>query len=130
MKNIIHSPESLLAKLSAEFDEFPASTTESTMLYDHNKLMVILQEKEVTSSFNCTVEALEEVYVLTRKYGVVAGDIANNRTEHALTAYLDLEQIIEQQLSRNLYIYAKQWGLSVKALYYYKINNFDKAFDF
>lgn len=130
MKNVIESPHTLLEKLSHEFSKFPASTTESTMLYDHNKLMVILQEKEVISRFNCTAEDLENVYKLTRKYGIIAGNVARNKSESALQEYIEVEHIIEQELSRNLYIYAKQWGLSVKALYYYKINNFDKAFDF
>ncbi|PSL50297.1 hypothetical protein CLV51_1011641 [Chitinophaga niastensis] len=120
----------LLTKLLQECSEFPASTQQSTMLYNFNKLMNILQEKEI-APYADGQEAINGVYDLTRQYGVIAGKIVRSgASEDMLTAYNDLEQRIENQLSGNLYIYAKQWGLSVKALYYYKKKAYDKAFDF
>lgn len=120
----------LLDRLFEQCDDFPASSTESTMLYNYVKLMNILQEKEM-AVFSDDPEAMNGVYDLTRLYGIIANDIVRKGADDSIIArYNDLEQTIERTLSGNLYIYAKQWGLSVKALYHYKLKHYEKAHDF
>ncbi|OMP81117.1 hypothetical protein [[Flexibacter] sp. ATCC 35208] len=118
-----------LDTLMAVCDDLPASTKEITMLYNYGKLIAILQHKEMLP-YSTGEEEMESVYVLTRKFGDIAKDIVVSQGEVGLSGFFELENTIERQLNGHLYLYAKQWGLSVKALYYHKIKQYDKAVDF
>ncbi|WP_343693118.1 hypothetical protein [Chitinophaga sp.] len=118
-----------LDTLMAVCDEFPVSSREITMLYNYGKLIAILQHKEMLP-YSTGEEEMESVYVLTRKFGTIARDIVLSKGEVGLAGFYELENTIEKQLNGHLYLYAKQWGLSVKALYYHKIKRHDKAIDF
>lgn len=116
-------------KLFSECDNFPSSLSQSTMTYNYGRLTSILQKKEI-SLFTESPEIIEEVYRLTEQFGTIAHNIVKDKGNQTLDSYSELEKIIENTLSGNLYIYAKQWGLSVKALFYYKQKKYQKAIDY
>lgn len=129
MKTISQSEQEALEKLLYDCDSFPASTTTSTMLYNYARLLAILQDKEI-QQFDPTPGANERVYVLTRQFGTIASNIVRKVATNPLEEYQRLEQTVEHELAGNMYLYAKQWGLSVKALYYYKQSDYQKGIDF
>ena len=129
MQQAVITENDMLEKLLLVCDRFPASHTQSTMLYNYNLLMAFLQDKEITA-FKELPGSTENVYKFTRPFGAIASSIVRGTSVDPLAAYESLEKEIENNLSGNIYLYAKQWALSVKALYYYKEKNFQKAFDF
>jgi hypothetical protein len=68
---------------------------------------------------------------LARKFSDITQGITRKRltAEEFHDSYDRLQNEIEQELSGTMYLYAKQWGLSVKALFYYKQSRFNKAID-
>lgn len=121
----------LLDKLLVECHELPPSTRESPMLYNYNKLMNILQKKEIFGLVQ-NQETIDKAHMLSGKFAGITRSIVtgSGSGEEPLAAYNDLELQIEESLTGSMYIFAKQWGLSVKALYHYKHKNYDKAFDY
>ncbi|WP_160715001.1 hypothetical protein [Chitinophaga solisilvae] len=120
---------SLLDKLLAACSNFPPSTEESPMLYNFNKLMNILQKKEIAGIVSDPA-IIAGAHQLSVKFGYITRSILTGEDPDPMRTYDALQAEIEQSLSGPMYIYAKQWGLSVKALYYYKQHNFEKALDY
>ncbi|MCX2432963.1 hypothetical protein [Pedobacter sp. GR22-10] len=118
-----------LSLLEEKFSLFPPSDPKSTMTYDYNKLSEILQDKEI-KPFDNNGDGTEKVYILTREFGQIAAEVARNPSIASLQAYFDLDKRVEENLNGNFYLYAKQWGLSVKALYFYKLGEFQRAIDY
>ncbi|WP_293785069.1 hypothetical protein [uncultured Pedobacter sp.] len=111
-------------------DRFPASTNESTMVYNYNKLMNILQKKELFELIG-NQDQIDAAHKLSAQFGDIAHDIVRGGPKGlTLDTYEALEKEIEDKLSGDPYIFSKQWGLSVKALYFYKKGDYKKAFDF
>lgn len=134
MRNITTSEEKALNLLLDKCTGFPESDHKSPMLYNYIKLLAIIQDKEIKQLDN-TLEDTEKVYILTRQFGIIASNIVKsaskeNSTTDYFASYYSLEQIIEKELSSEVYLYAKQWGLSVKALYFYKKGDYQKGIDF
>ena len=117
-----------LDNLLEQCRHFPPSVNESTMLYHYAKLMMILQRKEL-AAIEKDADLIANAYTLSMQFTDVGKSILKNAGEQEIENYRLVEQAIERQLTGNMYIFAKQWGLSVKALYYHKIRNYKKAFD-
>ncbi|MBT2562524.1 hypothetical protein [Pedobacter sp. ISL-64] len=119
-----------LDKLLEKCNHFPASTKVSNMVYNFNKLMNILQKKEVFGLVG-NQQLIDQTHSLSMRFMPIAQDIVTAGSKApSLEAYDLLQEEIEQTLSSDMYVFAKQWGLSVKALHFYKLGNYDKAFDF
>jgi len=116
-----------LDQLLDAFDLFPPSSQKSTMLYDSNKLQRILLEKEALLIFK-DQEQINKLDSISGKFGSLTS-IMHKDPELAYTEYKILEQTDLHPLDEYNYLYVKQWVLSVEALYYYKIKNFNRAFN-
>lgn len=117
---------SLLDRLSAAFEQFPASTPESTMLYNYIKLQQILQKKEM-QAFTDDTGLIERAITLSAQSGQ-AVKVLQTDTEEGLRMYEEAAKRMEDELPGYVYLFAKQWAQSVKALYYYKRKEFRQAF--
>lgn len=124
----MHLNDSGLAKLLNEIEKFPSSLNESTMLYNFNKLLVILQEKELVGLVK-DKDMISLAHNLSHKFNSISQKINRKSTGNAqiLALYKKAQNEIENKLSGPLYIFATQWGLSVLALYYYKNGNYNNA---
>ena len=129
MNEAVITDNYMLEKLLIACDHFAPSLPQSTMLYNYSLLMAFLQDKEI-AVFKELKGSTEDVYKLTRRFGPIASGIVRKTMADPMGEYMRLEKEVEENLSGNIYLYAKQWALSVKALYYYKLKNYQKAFDF
>ena len=122
------STQDALHNLLEQCRYFPPSVNESTMLYHYTKLMMILQRKEL-AGIEKDADLIANAYTLSMRFTAVSRSILKNVGEQDMENYRLVDHAIEQQLTGNMYIFAKQWGLSVKALYYHKVRNYKKAVD-
>lgn len=120
----------LLSHFVKRLEEFPAPTQEPTMIYNYNKLMSILQKREL-AAIEPDATVVEKSRVLANGFtDITQGIIRNQITDDEFNSKYDKVQArIEDELTGPMYLYAKQWGLSVKALLYYKRARFEKAID-
>jgi hypothetical protein len=108
---------------------FPESIDASFFEEDKEKLFMALHEKELKKV--CGNDIVNHEVVLKKLSETAKGLMSgNNNINDTFKKYIKLEQEIESGFSGNQYIYVKQRALSVKALYYYKIKNFQKALVF
>lgn len=119
-------PGPLLEQLLDCMSDFPDSSPESPLAYNYVKLMHILQRKEALAFADAAT--VEEAIGLTVQYGRMSGLINQGKPEEALALVQQLDEVVEEKLSHEIYLYAKQWGLSVKALYYYRKKLYGRAF--
>ncbi|WP_142688158.1 hypothetical protein [Chitinophaga polysaccharea] len=123
-KEEINVPDFLLS----EIESFPPSLEESTLPYDHNRLILMLREKEIYKVCDATKKDYELLNQYDKQFGKVVSNLVKGiEMEAAFEEYLAIEKQIEQEISGNLYIYARQMALSVKSLYYYKTKRYDIA---
>jgi len=111
-----------------EVENFSRSEDSSTIPYDTNKLMKIIQNKQVVDVCNIdsdTMIVFEDIY---HSLAQIVSHLLINVQPGLLVDYQKLEQQIEENFSGNFYLYVRQTALSVKALYYYKIREYKKAF--
>jgi hypothetical protein len=113
-------------KLSDRIGSFLGSSIESTMLYNHVKLMMILQEKELNALAD-NETTVKKAINASAVFGNVTS-MLHTDMEEGIREYYRLVEHHSKIYNGDVYIYVKQWGLSVEALYYYKLNNFDLAF--
>lgn len=107
---------------------FPASNNEHPHNLDLNKLSSILREKELKEVCNPSNEELETFYQIDEKFGVIVKDMVfEKHLEKSFKEYVELENSIEINFKGKYYLYVKQWAYSLKALYFYKTNDFEKA---
>lgn len=112
-------------------ETFGDSSLTATVQYNTGKLIDILREKEVFDVCKVSREQYDHANAIDLKLGKVVRDLVfETNIEDSYKEYLILEEQIEREFSGDLYIYAKQGALSVKSLYYYKAQNWDKAIDF
>jgi len=117
-----------LFSFGKEMKNFPASLKEHSHNINLNKLSSILRDKEIKEVCNPTDIEVELFYDLDTKFGVLVKDMVFERhLEKSLKEYEELEKTIEITFKGNYYLFVKQWAYSLKALYYYKVNDFSKA---
>lgn len=114
--------------LCMKLEVVPKSIKKSIFNYDINALYESLrlqEEKDLLTN----VEQRKMALVLSTKYGDLVDKINEKSLDFSLIYktmdYLDAE--IENALYGNYKLYAIQWGLSVKALWFYRNNDFDQA---
>lgn len=111
---------------------FPKSTDEPFFDEEKEKLFLDLHRKELKEICGINYQDTSgDTNILKALTEIVKELISKNTNlEDSFKKYLAIEQQIECTSSGNRYLYEKQRALSVKALYYHKIKNFDKAFVF
>src|SRR5689334_11972010 len=126
----ILKPIDLVAPFVNHLEEFPVPTEESTMLYNYNKLMMILQNREI-SAIEPDEAIVEHAHALATQFADITKRVMSKQTTDVQfnVDYDQLQRRIERELTGAMYLYARQWGLSVKALFYYKNSQFKKAID-
>lgn len=118
----------MLEILLSEIDHFTESTDTNVSEYDTGKLHKIVLEKEICSICNVDKEKFEKLNQIDIEFGpIVKSLVLDADKEIPYQNYLVLEGRLDTKVDGNLYLFAKQAALSVKALYYYKIKEFDKA---
>lgn len=112
----------------SQVDSFPSSVDVSITEYNTLKLIKILQEKEVMNACGITKNDFDYVSSVDIEFGKLTNDILKQTNlARSIEEYNELEHKMENTISGNLFLYAKQGALSVKALYYYKNKEYDKA---
>lgn len=119
-----------LDRLLLYIDDFPKSIEDNNVKLfkskeEHLKTVLYKELELVCGASKNESQLVSEISVGFEKivYDLVTGKDAEN----ALIAYTNIENRIEKEVSSNLYLFAKQSLISVKALYYYKKKNWDKA---
>jgi hypothetical protein len=115
----------LMKRVYEESDRFPASSEESTMLYDHYKLLEILQRKEMDRLLG-DGSVTDRCLRISEQFGRLTPLFTRN-AEGALGELSKVESIAGSELEGEAYDYAIQWGHSLKALYYYRKGDFEGA---
>lgn len=100
------------------FEEFPASVNKSTMLYDYNKLLYIIRDKELSLIVNDAL-VIENVQQVSLEFGKLRA-LVNENPERGICLYNDLKKNHLTKFSGFAYLFVKQWAISIEALYYYK----------
>jgi len=115
-------------KFLQEIEEFPSSLNESTMLYNYGKLLQIIQEKELLSLVKDR-DLINRTHNLSQKFSDITKKIILKSATNTqiLAQYKKLQRKIEEELTGMTYIFAKQWGISVLALFHYKNGEYNKA---
>lgn len=117
-----------LISFGSELVHFPASNKEHPHNLDLGKLSTILRDKEINQVCNPSVKEIEQFYELDNKFGVIVKDMVFERhLEKSLREYEELDKSIETNFTGKYYLFVKQWAYSLKALYFYKTNDFEKA---
>lgn len=128
MQTLSVATDYLLMQFVNQIDAFPASELTAIGNYDTGKLINILREKEVINVCQVTRDDFEVVNQIDISFGKVVRDLVQGKhLQVSYHEYLELERNLENTVSGDLYIYAKQAALSVKALYFYKNSEFQKA---
>jgi len=111
---------------------FPKSIDRPFFEEDKEKFFMALHKKELKEICGIDEEDVAKADNILKKLSEIAKELMSKNTEldDSLKKYLSIEQEIESSFLGNHYIYVKQRALSVKALYYYKIKNFNKAIVF
>ncbi|MFY7741591.1 MAG: hypothetical protein ACOVQR_03015 [Flavobacterium sp.] len=123
----IHQYNDLIS-FGSELIHFPASNNEHPHNFDLSKLSSILRDKEINEVCNPSVKEIEQFYELDNKFGVIVKDMVFERhLEKSLREYEELDKSIETNFTGKYYLFVKQWAYSLKALYFYKTNDFEKA---
>lgn len=117
----------LLNEILNSLSKFPINTSESKISYDLEKNLVIVRNNEL-NKFNFKEQDLIQANLISSEIASLSSAIhCNDRS--AIKRYNQLEKKITKKFDGYLYIYVKQWGLSVKALYFYKNYDYKKAFN-
>lgn len=110
---------------------FPKSIERSFFEEDKMKLFESLHEKELKEICGVNKEDSVRIDTIRKELTEIVKELlSKNDLDNSFKKYLVIEQEIENSFSGNQYIYVKQRTLTVKALYYYKNENFDKSFLF
>jgi hypothetical protein len=120
------SPALQLAQLAGTLKAFPEATPESPLLYNHVKLLRVLQRQELLR-YTDEATANEALQLLVR-YSESTSLLNQRRFEEALGNAREVDELIGEKFKGEVYLFAIQWGLSVKALYYHKQQSYDRAF--
>jgi hypothetical protein len=128
MQTLTVATDYLLMQFVNQIDSFPASELAAIGSYDTAKLINILREKEVLKACKAIKDDWEVVNQIDISFGKVVKELVSEKhLQQSYQEYLELERNLENKVSGDLYIYAKQAALSVKALYFYKNSEAQKA---
>lgn len=119
----------LIENLITGTNSLPSPLNESTMTYNYNKLMNILQKQEVEKLVSDKDLRDLGISLAVKYQEITKAIISKGPIPEVLESYNRLEEQVENSLSGIMTIFTKQWGLSVKALYYYKKGDYGRAFD-
>lgn len=125
-----------LQNIFLKIENYPRSLKGSIFEYNLQDLFEVLgkkEEKELLPDDSLRKETL----ILSTRYGNIAEEINSNyRGEKNIEVFkniynsmLSLDKEISETLFGLYKLYALQWGLSVKALWYYRNNDFDTSID-
>lgn len=114
----------MMDDLLRAWDSFPASSERPSLPYNYYMLQSMVQKKEMAPF--CTIEDYHRSMEFVRKFEEITTLVRTDR-DAAIRCYQDTEQAVEKELSGLLYLFTRQWGLSVSALYYYKEMNYRRA---
>jgi hypothetical protein len=108
---------------------FPKSIERSFFEEDEMKLFEALHEKELKEICGVDKEDSARIDNIRKELTEIVKELLSKTTglDDSFKKYLAIEQEIENSFLGNQYIYVKQRTLTVKALYYHKTENFDKA---
>jgi len=108
---------------------FPKSIERSFFEEDEMKLFEALHEKELKEICGVNKEDSARIDNIRKELTEIVKELLSKTTglDDSFKKYLAIEQEIENSFLGNQYIYVKQRTLTVKALYYHKTENFDKA---
>ncbi|QGK75418.1 hypothetical protein [Flavobacterium sp. SLB02] len=111
---------------------FPKSIDIPFFDEDKEKLFMDLHRKELKEICGINKEDTTSDDNILKKLTEIVKELLSKNTnlDDTFKKYLAIEQEIESSSLGNQYIYEKQRALSVKALYYHKIKNFNKAIVF
>jgi hypothetical protein len=120
----------LLDNFLLDISNFQKATEDNSIKYyksseEHVKKFFYKELKLVCGVSKSEGELLNKFSAELRK--IVQDLIIGDDVEKSLFEYTNIESKIEKEVPSNLYLCAKQIALSVKALYYYKNKNWDKA---
>ena len=115
----------ILDNILFNIDSFSASSSISSRPYSPSKLLHILQNKELLNHADDIV--IDLVDKLSGQYNWPTTLVIKGEFDKATQAISEIDTRAEEQLPPILCLYAKQWGLSVKALSYYKRKMFEPA---
>lgn len=115
----------ILAGLESTIAALPPSAAQPAMRYDHSKLMKILMDKEIG-------ELAGDDGLVERGAGIASGfgrisSMIRTAPDDVLPEYDRVESRARSELTGCVYLYTLQWGLSVKALYYYRKKDYNGA---
>lgn len=95
---------------------------------DEMKLFEALHEKELKEICGVNKEDSIRIDTIRKELTEIVKELlTKNDLDDSFKKYLAIEQEIENSFLGNQYIYVKQRTLTVKALYYHKTENFNKA---
>nr|WP_199001610.1 hypothetical protein [Flavobacterium sp. ASV13] len=107
---------------------FPKSIERSFLEEDKMKLFESLHEKELEEICGMNKEDSIKIENIRKQLTEIVKELlTKNDLDDSFKKYLAIEQEIENSFLGNQYIYVKQRTLTVKALYYHKTENFNKA---
>lgn len=107
---------------------FPKSLERSFYEEEKMKLFESLHKKELAEICGTTEEDSIRIDDIRKQLTEIVKELlTKNDLEDSFQKYLAIEQEIENSFLGNQYIYVKQRTLTVKALYYHKTQNFNKA---
>jgi hypothetical protein len=112
----------------SQIETFADSVTSPTGLYYTDHLHQIIREKQVLEICNHETKLNDEFNAVSKALSAIVSDLVGGTVSNGLLRYKEQEEIIEDRFSGNFYLYTKQTALSVKSLYYYKINSLKRAF--
>jgi hypothetical protein len=107
---------------------YPNSLDIGLLEYDIQKLHGKLRESE-ESLLLSNVKLQKEASDISNDYGDLA-EIINSKSDNMVNIMTDMEKLdnrINDNLKGNYKVYATQWGLSVKALWYYRNDDFKES---
>ncbi len=111
---------------------FPKSIERSFFEEDKMKLFESLHEKELEEICGMNKEDSIRIDNIRKELTEIVKELLskNMDLDDSFKKYLAIEQEVENSFLGNQYLYVKQRTLTVKALYYYKIEDFNKSFVF
>jgi hypothetical protein len=106
---------------------FPGALAISPHYYGYSETLDNLLSNQVRSILFQDDKLWEQTTKHSRAYYEIVQKISRSDADFDFNEFRKRSDQIDSELSGDLSIYTKQWGLSVVALYYYKNEEFEKA---
>ena len=115
----------LRSRIKEGISDLPASKTNPIRTYNHVKLAYLLTKKSLGRFADNSI--VNNTFALGSQRNIAVQMIHELRFEEAKAHMKALGKAVENVVSEELYLFAKQMLLSAEALYYYKIGELDLA---